>query len=360
MMVDEACSGINSFFAALCLTLFFCLFSKRHWLHLIMLMAFVPVWTLIFNTMRVVAVVVLRSRFDIPADEGLLHEAIGAVVFIITMVALLSTDRLIGFFLPFTANETDHYYRRSQQQKSPHTWNVRSWASTPIPAALFILPLLLYFASGLKGEAIGVTAKNKIAWSELGQDFLPPRIGEWRRLAFRTQNNRELLGTHDVSSQIWALETNGVASSASLDYTFADWHDLTVCYSSVGWQLIERKVITDGKDAEGRTIPTYMYAEFKKPTDGKHGMLFFSAFSDKGKLITPPSETNVIDQFKVRIKHFGQSRGFAPPAASYQTQLFAELQAPPSEVERKSAENLYGEFVARIVAKAADVSGVAK
>jgi exosortase len=98
LFVEEACSGINSLFSAVACTLFFVLWTRRPPFVAFVLLVGIPGWVIVANTARITLVAVLRDRWDVAADEGRLHDALGLIVFTGTMGLIGSTERLLAFY----------------------------------------------------------------------------------------------------------------------------------------------------------------------------------------------------------------------------------------------------------------------
>jgi exosortase len=93
--IAEACSGIRSLMTLLFLSLFISYFmDKKVWMRWALLIATVPI-AIGANGIRV-AVTGLLSEIDTKLASGVYHEVEGYIVYIVALVALLATHRLIN------------------------------------------------------------------------------------------------------------------------------------------------------------------------------------------------------------------------------------------------------------------------
>lgn len=93
--IAEACSGIRSLLSLGFLSLVYAYFTdKRVWMRWALLLATIPI-AIGANGVRV-AVTGLLSEMNTQWAQGAYHEAEGYVVFVVALVALISTHRLLG------------------------------------------------------------------------------------------------------------------------------------------------------------------------------------------------------------------------------------------------------------------------
>jgi exosortase len=118
LLIEEACSGVNSLFSAGCGTLFLLLWGRRSLVFSLVLLLSVPVWVVLANTARVTATTVLRTEFGIAADEGRLHDALGLAVFALAMLLILSTERLLHFYDLLVTPDEAPLRRRKHRPRS--------------------------------------------------------------------------------------------------------------------------------------------------------------------------------------------------------------------------------------------------
>ncbi len=97
LLVEEACSGVNSLFSTLACTLFYVFFVRRPPVRAVLLLAAAVGWVLAANVVRVAAIAFLAARWGIDLSEGWRHETLGAGLFVAVLGLVWSTDRLLLF-----------------------------------------------------------------------------------------------------------------------------------------------------------------------------------------------------------------------------------------------------------------------
>lgn len=77
--------------------------------------------------------------------------------------------------------------------------------------------------------------------------------------------------------------SDGTPLIVSCDFPFpAEWHELTVCYEGIGWELLDREIRHDPAG------PDYVEARFRLP-DGRTAIVLNCAYDSVGGELKPPS-----------------------------------------------------------------------
>ena len=164
----------------------------------------------------------------------------------------------------------------------------------------------------------------------LGEEALPVRSGRWERLAYESER-RQLSSPFGEFSQVWRYRLSPHVAAVSLDYPFADWHELTGCYEAQGWGLTERRV--HPADA-GEESESWVEVTLSKPLD-RHGYLLFALFDGQGRPVDPP-RGGLAERVGWRL---GASRAGGVP--SYQVQLFVDSYTPLTPSEQAEARSFF-------------------
>lgn len=398
-LVEEACSGIHSLFAALACTLFYLIISRRAWFRWLILLCAAVFWVVVANALRVTSVTVIGSTWDLPVTEGIGHQITGAFVFVLALIMIVSTDRLLLFLLPKRRPNPMESRRKRASRRSGKSWlariglsskrrrkkdRVRKKApagaghatrrtedenrSAPDPPATGkrrkpgtrparwegISLLLLY---GLLGAAqlarASVVAKQGAG---LGSAFFAPRIddmpaefNQWQRVGFDSVT-RDADDPNGQFSHIWTYERNGMQAALSLDGPFIGWHNLAGCLRGQGWQILD--VQHSDYRQLGESIPGgYTEINVEKGA-GRHALVMFAVFDGQHRPIAP-SETYVrfravrrFPQISELIKQItgGHNERLArDDSPTYQIQLFFESPVALSEPQRDDARELFHE-----------------
>ncbi len=97
--VADAWSGIHSFLTVLAFSLFFVFWMRRQPLHGILLVFLSLLWALAENVVRIVGVAYPYAKWQIDVLTGWRYEVLGWSLFALTLLFILSTDRLLEFLL---------------------------------------------------------------------------------------------------------------------------------------------------------------------------------------------------------------------------------------------------------------------
>ena len=149
-------------------------------------------------------------------------------------------------------------------------------------------------------------------------------------------------------SRIWIYRQGSKQASLALDYPFAVYHDLKVCYRGQGWQM-EETLHPAGPEAGG--FPGYWEVKMTQP-GYRCGYLLFGQFDQYGTALVPRHTTvaEAMDRRPSALRSlWDRFRGISepvqahvdPPGPLYQYQVFVESYAPLTPVEEKEALALF-------------------
>ncbi|MDY3552163.1 exosortase U [Gemmata sp. JC717] len=323
LLVEQACSGINSLFSLLACTLFLVLLTRRGWGRGVFLMLAAVGWVLAANVARVVLVALLETRWGVTAATGWRHEAIGVVLFVLAVGLLLSTDRLLEFLSrsgavggdvprPVSGGNSEHGPARPSR--------VGRFAAIVVPAFLALVGL--HWAARGDQPVLPVASPLPLATNP---ELLPVKVGAWERREFGTET-RETHSFFGEYSQNWLYALPELAVKASLAYPFPGWHDLTWCYRSTGWQIDGQEVVAPA------TVPGgFVQVRMSKP-GFRHGFLVFCEFDRSGRpFIARPGGAReplfrheaALERFRSRLEG-RPAPPLDPTGAAYQFQVFVE------------------------------------
>lgn len=350
LMVEQACSGINSLFAILTCSLFFVFWSRRGIVHAILLIAGGIGWVMVGNLIRVTVIALAWTKRGIDLSEGTKHDALGFAIFFVLLILVWSLDRLLLFvFATFnsmllwrrTALARQLEMKLEQERKrdlGTTRWPslARGWIfAKPALLALGLVACLnggliamgMYDTTPLSGEKMIAT------FGQLDERFLAGNIGGWEMIGFNEdkRKNGDINGDY---SRSWRFRKGDQMCVFSLDYAWTLFHDLQVCYDSTGWTVAQRNELLF--PIEGMPVPDHIIEiQMTKPL-GRFGYLLFTEVEGDGFAAEIPAKDFGI---RNRLKRLS----LKPPRKLlvYQTQLFTESFAPPTEDQKKDMMALY-------------------
>ncbi len=362
--VDEACSGIVSVLSIIACAVIYGIWRDRRAAHVLILALCGIGWATLMNVGRITTIAVVYDWLAIDWSAGASHETLGLVFFALVFLALVCTDLfLVGFLAPIepTLREvvgTPLPFGRKWMQ----WWD---WLFTPAPrdAVLDEAAPIAGIARRLRPMALGWGALAAfVAWPALmlatgslgwggdrsvavvpqqmvdralacQQSTLPAQI---QRLSFAKfspvqRERNDILGNFSRTYEY--RDADGMLYIVSCDFPYqGGWHELTVCYRGIGWDLQDRRVVHEEANANGHAW-TDMEAEFSK-LDGNQGFLTACAFDDNGQPLDLPAYTLWEDVWR-RVTSGGNASQIA-----FQVQVWAVAPQSISDEQRATAREL--------------------
>jgi len=285
LMVEEACSGINSILSTTAVCLFFCLWQRRKILHILAMLVMTVGFVLLGNVTRIVSGAWLRYEYSIDILSGWKHETIGLVLFASYLGLILSADQLLLFlFGPGVGPAEDRLpagARRpaaSAPAPGPRVEIKRSpsWPAWAVGVAFALLGLVQvgrgtlvlqnwYFGDPLLKNMLTATLS------------LPDELAGWQRVD-TTGRGPTLVEIRDVHSQAWHYRRGNEVATVALDYPFRGYHDVTICYTGNGWEVYAKRTRQPSESPDG--VPS-VEVRMQKPM-GTRASLWFSTLDQKG------------------------------------------------------------------------------
>jgi exosortase len=97
LLVEEACSGINSVLSTSAVCWFYCLWRRRHPLHLLVCAVMTIGFVLLGNVSRITLGAWLKFHYHLDILSGWRHETVGLILFASYLGLILSLDQLLVF-----------------------------------------------------------------------------------------------------------------------------------------------------------------------------------------------------------------------------------------------------------------------
>ena len=306
--VDEACSGIVSVMSVVTAGAIYAVWFNRSLLHTLSLLLSGVAWAVALNVARIVTIAFAHDKgFSYDLSEGTPHEILGLVLFCLTFLALVSSDRVLEFILA-PVDVSDTVANEAKRNPLILLWNRTVRFLTPgiddeedatesVPRSESrVLSRLPWIAGGfaLLGivHAIGwslvenragfvVNTMDAIDGTEFGKN-----IGDWELTSFETIERDDNSGYGDRSKSFGYRHAKlGLTVLASIDFPFrGSWHELTNCYGYSGWNLT-RRTVESPPDGAWR----YTDADFDMQPE-QYGHLLYSIIDDSGDEVSPPTD----------------------------------------------------------------------
>ena len=273
LLVEEACSGINSvlFVTAFCLFYFFWR-RRSFWCFAICLPAALA-FVVMGNVVRISLGAWLRYYHGIDFLTGWKHEAesivlvAGYVVLVVSLEALFPRGKIQAPQTPPPCREIP------AARAFPPLWFRTA-------CCLFaVLGVLSTFKAWALSKATLEPLHAAASALAGGAVFsLPDRIGDWSR-SETGPPKVSTIETLGLSSAIWNYQRPGMQAVIAFDYPIWSYHDVAECYLRNGW-LIQRKEIIVPKNG----TPARFQLTMKKGL-GTLGTLWFATINEKGEWV---------------------------------------------------------------------------
>jgi hypothetical protein len=90
-----------------------------------------------------------------------------------------------------------------------------------------------------------------------------------------------------MNSDQWDLRLDDVVGRLVFSQPYDEWHDLTICYKSLGWQLEDVTLLSPETSQSREKVQLARMVR----KDGTIGYLFFAGLTDEGTVLEPPHES---------------------------------------------------------------------
>ena len=297
LLVEEACSGINSvlFMSAACV--FYVLWRRRALLFLPTLYLMTIGCVLFGNLIRITSGAWLLFHYHIDLFSGWRHEALGLVLTAFYLVFIVGADALMTK-VPALAKRFAPPAPVTPPGERVHSMGDLlggrpfSRGLLCVTVLLVLLGLLeLFQAWHYSEKAIHERRINPSGMDGTAKFSLPPQIDLWTLRSEGKPTPKKTAFEDGVYSHIWQYERDGLTVTVSLDYPFFDYHDVRVCYSGSGWTIEESKL--QSPNVLGSDIPAMEVSLAKE--NGLRATLLYSTVDQSGKWLDESDRRAVYD-----------------------------------------------------------------
>jgi exosortase len=354
-MAEEACSGIRSLFSSITAIVFWGFMFRYPLIRHLLNVAQTIAWVLVWNAIRIAIVVAIEDRAHFSLASGLAHDALGLLIFFVIFGMVLSTDQLLGSAMDRVslddADERDESNESGAIEPQFALTEFLKWPySKSYAIALSVCFCVLAFVS-FRLLFLIPDYKDSFAAGELSpptETDLSSEIRGWKTQSFE-HIHREQDYLQGRDSYVWRLMRSESEVLLSIDGTFAEFHDLAWCYSSLGWNCDSDRNYTSIQDvANGVIDPTGEYSIIRlSKLTGETGIVLFTSLDQNGQIVVPPPmlgrETGVFvwQSFNNALRYvFGlnaeeglRATTFVPPVSNIQLVYYPASQVSDSELQ---------------------------
>jgi exosortase len=352
LFIAEACSGVQSLFTVLFFSVAISVLFRRNWGNTILLILTSVFWAGVMNVFRITAIGFADSSFQIDLSEGTSHQILGYFVLVIALGLLLSTDQLLLFLFgriyfddteqnSFLSKGFPRWFRLGRDRHAVETTPLQPNVS--FDRGLIVTGILISVVAGsfATWKLVGNMSISKLRRTsqvalEESNLVLPPPI-KIQKYYRQDRDEHSEFGQH---SDIWEIGIGDLTGVVSFDRPFFVWHELTMCYRSVGWEKNGanwRAVLFHGDEKRWPMVEaTFVNAI------GQRGYLLFSLFDLDANPLSPAdtlySDSGLIASLFNRLKV-----DYGAQTVSYQCQFWIVTNRELTEEERLAARDVHAQ-----------------
>lgn len=281
LLVEEACSGINSVVFVTFACLFYLFWKRRPFYYFLVSLPLMVCFVLLGNVVRITSGAWLLWALKINILSGWKHELVGLILFASYLILIVSLDHLLT--VPALAGA-------KQARKAPPAPDQGPELPRSAPGwvgmAGCAFGLLGLVQTGVAVQHLlkpkGVTPSQVASIGQIGFE-MPVQLGSWVSVAEAAEGAArvELLGKF---SKTWQFRQGNLIASVAVDYPFVGYHDVANCYTSAGWVINGRKTVDRG----GSRAPIDQVAMFQEGLS--HATLMFGCADGNGVWVRRPGE----------------------------------------------------------------------
>jgi len=296
LLVEEACSGINSFILCNAFCLFWGLWQRRSPVWFLFALPVTSVFVVVGNVIRITVGAAANYFRHVDLLSGRPHEILGLVLLLGYCTLILSFDQLLVFL-----TKSDRQLAVSEDQKPaptpPSTLNpplstLQSPPSTvPKFASLFLALVGMAFLAAhlVLGGRHGLAKMPSLSSIRQLNLTLPASVAGWERIN-ADAGDLGWVQTLGVRSSDWHFQHNGIRAIVAMDYPLDGFHNVKGCYLGMGWQVLAEKELLlppSGEDLHAIKL------ELQKSL--QHALVLHSVVNGQGGWLSAP--LNVSSRF---------------------------------------------------------------
>ncbi len=349
LLVEEACSGINSVLFMTSACVFYAMWRRRSVLFLGLLYALTIGCVLAGNLVRITSGAWVLFHFQIDLFVGWKHEALGLVLTAFYLGFIVVADTLLGRV--FTSKTR---YRTTEADEKPESV-LAGWSFSGGIRFVTVLLAILGAVQLVRGWDFHFRKENarriNPAWMDGSAKFtLPQEIDGWRLVSDVKPVPKRAAFEDGVYSHIWQYQKGSTLATISFDYPFFGYHDVTVCYRNAGWKIGDTKL--QRANADNAMVPC-MEVVLEREGGLKADLLYStvdeagvwleehgkrSPYDAEGKAL---QDGNISARLTQRLRQMPYANDAYDDAINYRIQILAAARGGLGSEQRQQVESLF-------------------
>jgi len=350
MLVEEACSGVNSILFMTSACVFFAMWQRRGAFFLALLYALTIACVLAGNLVRITfgAWIFFHHRIDL--FTGWKHEAVGLALTATYLIFIVAADAILARI--FTTQPALPTEKSDAKKSEPLLTGVYFEGGLKFVTILLAVLCLVQLVRGwdfhFRKEGARVINPD---WMDGSAKFsLPPQIAGWDLVSEAKPVPKKAAYEDGVYSHIWQYKKDGLIATISLDYPFFNYHDVTVCYRNSGWTVGDMRLQRAG--ADNGMVPC-MEVSLERE-GGLKADLLYSTVDETGVWLEEPGkrspydaegkslqEGNIVSRLTHRMRQMPYANEAYDDAINYRIQILAAARGGLGGEQRKQVESLF-------------------
>lgn len=349
LLVEEACSGINSVLFMTSACVFYAMWQRRPLIFLGLLYALTIGCVLAGNLVRITSGAWVLFHFQIDLFAGWKHEALGLVLTAFYLGFIVVADALLERL--FTSKT---HYRTTEADENPEPV-LAGWSFSGGIRFVTVLLAILGAVQLVRGWDFHFRKENarriNPAWMDGTAKFtLPQEIDGWRLVSDVKPVPKRAAFEDGVYSHIWQYQKVSTLATISFDYPFFGYHDVTVCYRNAGWKIGDTKLQRASSD--NAMVPC-MEVVLEREGSLKADLLY-STVDETGVWLEEPGkrspydaegkalqEGNIASRLTHRMRQMPYANEAYDDAINYRIQILAAARGGLGSEQRQQVESLF-------------------
>lgn len=338
LFVDEACSGVDSLYALMAISLTLVLFMRQRFIVALCALSMVVVWASCGNILRLVLIVFGLQWLGIDLSSGTPHTILGLCVFCVAFGCDFAFIRFLGALAapvsrtagkPEEVNKGNRHSMPDFAKATPLSKLVMALAFSCV---IGFLALGAYSTKVLRGGTVFRFPEFTDSSLQKLKDSLvmPEQIGTWK-LAKTELLERSVDSVMGQFSHVWYYDAAGQLGTISVDFPFRGFHLLDICYEGAGWKQGEKPESEDvvlGQSSIQNSDPAQVnFLDLSKDT-GEFAYVAFVQFQLDGTPVRSKAVGRGFERFE---------QTFLEPV-TYQLQSIMMSKTPITDEQKKEIQ----------------------
>ena len=352
LLVEEACSGVNSLLFMTSACVFYVLWRRRpiFFLPLIYLLTIGAV--LFGNLVRITSGAWLLFNFQVDLFSGWRHETLGLVLTASYLLFIIGADRVLAWLFGIKDSTPT-------SESAHHPTPLLSLTGGRfLKRGMLVIFGLLFLLGGVQlWQTWRYSFKqhqNFVNPAELNGSakfVMPDQIEGWTLSSERCPVPSKSAYEGGIYSHVWHYTKNGLEAMVALDYPFFEYHDVRICYQGQGW-IVGEGQLKDKIDDNyaGNRIPTMSVSLSKE--NGLIARLLYSTIDEEGEWMDkdsiradfPENESlrNYVTSMLInRLRRFLVDQQPTSSKVNFRIQVLARARGGLSEKQQQEEAGLF-------------------